>query len=81
MFGFSLVFVAAGFNALALNYGNLLLLSSSSSITMIFNLLMAQFVLKEYFNIIWDTLAILLIIGGSGICLAFSKNQNGTDTE
>ena len=80
MTGFVLIFVASGLNALSLNYGNLLLLSSSSSITMIFNLLMARYFLKEFFNWIYDTIAILLIIAGSGMCLAFSKNQGNDST-
>lgn len=79
MTGFIFIFVSSALNALALNYGNLLLLSSSSSITMIFNLLMARYFLKEFFNWIYDTIAIFLIIVGSGMCLAFSKNS-GNDT-
>lgn len=79
MMGFFMIPVSTGFNALALNYGNVLLLSSSSSITMIFNLLMARYFLKEFFNWIYDSIAILLIIVGSGMCLAFSKNS-GNDS-
>ena len=79
MIGFVFIFVSTAFGALSLNYGSLLLLSSSSSITMIFNLLMARFFLKEFFNIIWDTLAIFLIITGSVICLVFSAGVSGSE--
>lgn len=79
MIGFCLIFVSIAFNALALDYGNILLLSSSSSITMVFNMIMATYFLKEYFNKKWDTLAIILIIFGSAICLSFSKNNSESD--
>ena len=75
MTGFLLIFVSITFNGLALAYGNILLLSSSSSITMVFNMLMATFGLKEYFNKKWDTLGVVLIIFGSAVCLSFSKNS------
>ena len=62
-------------NTLAISFGNILLLSSSSAFTMIFNMLMARFILKEDFNVKWDGLAIFLVCCGSGLCIAFSKNE------
>lgn len=75
MIGFATIFFGVGCNTIALSYGNILLLSSSSSFTMIFNLLMARFILKEDFNVKWDGLAIILVLAGSSVCVIFSKNE------
>jgi len=63
-------------NVLATSYGDLLILSSSSSITLMFNGIYSRIILKENFSLRYDGLAMFFILTGQTICVIFSKNED-----
>jgi len=63
-------------NVLATSYGDLLILSSSSSITLMFNGIYSRIILKENFSLWYDGLAMFFILTGQTICVIFSKNED-----
>jgi drug/metabolite transporter (DMT)-like permease len=71
-----LTLVMAGFsNVFSAAYGNLVLLASSGSITLLFNVLLSVAILKETFTK-WDAIAMILICGGSITTMIVSKNED-----
>ena len=78
--GFLALIAGSMFNIVALGYGNQLLLASTSSISIIFNTIMAVFLLKEPL-IKSDMIAIAMICTGSVLFLCFAKNQEIKLTE
>ena len=62
-------------NVVAIRYGNLLLLASSSAITMIFNTILSIYILKERFTK-WDAVAFVFITTGCISCMIFSKTSD-----
>ena len=66
----------AALNVLAVSYGDILILSSSSSITLMFNGIYSRIILKENLSLRYDGLAMLFILTGQIICAVFSKNED-----
>lgn len=73
--GFVCVIFGTIANILAIRFGDLLLLASSSALTMIFNTILSVYILGESFTK-WDVIAIFLICSGSISCMIFSKTSN-----
>ena len=73
--GFICVIFGTIANILAIRFGDLLLLASSSALTMIFNTILSVYILGESFTK-WDVIAIFLICSGSISCMIFSKTSN-----
>ena len=74
IFGFISLLLGSVCNIFAISKGNLILLASSSSITIIFNCILSVKVLKETFSK-YDFLAIVLIMTGCALCVSISKND------
>ena len=71
--GFFSLILGSVLNVVALSFGNQLLLASTSSLSIIFNTLMAVIFLKERF-VKTDMIAIFLICLGSLLFLMLAKN-------
>jgi len=80
MTGFSSLILGTVANILALGFGNLLLLASSSSLTLIFNSILSVKILHEAFSV-WDGIAICLICSGSIACMFLVKEREGNLSE
>ena len=80
MAGFFCIILATLFNVVAMRYGNLLLLASSSALTMIFNTILSVYILHESFTK-WDVLAFVFICTGCISCMIFSKNSDAKLSE
>ena len=78
--GFLSLILGSVLNVVALSYGNQLLLASTSSLSIIFNTLMAVIFLKETLHRS-DIIAITLICTGSLLFLLLAKNQDTEYTE
>jgi len=78
--GFFCIIFGTVSNVVAIRYGNLLLLASSSALTMIFNTILSVYILHENFTR-WDLVAILLICLGSISCMFFSKTNESELTQ
>jgi uncharacterized membrane protein len=72
--GLIALFVGGATNVFSAAYGNVILMASSGSVTLLFNLLLSVLVLKETFTK-WDGLSLFLICGGSLTCMLYSKNE------
>ena len=74
MCGFACIIFGTLCNVLAIRFGDLLLLASSSALTLIFNTVLSVYILHESFTK-WDVIAIILICTGSVSCMFFSKTS------
>lgn len=73
--GFFCILLGTAANVIALGFGNLLLLASSSALTMIFNTVLSVHILQENFTR-WDVLAITLICIGCICCMFYIKSSD-----
>jgi len=72
--GLICIIIATACTIISIRYGNLLLISSSSAFTMIFNTILSVTILHESFTR-WDVLAIILITLGCVGCMVFTKTS------
>lgn len=92
LIGFTLMIVAATINVgkinykylnfiltVSLSYADMITLSSTSSLTMMFNSILAIYILGEIFTR-YDLFSILFISSGASLCMIFSNFKNFTLT-